>query len=461
LQKLPSNPSISGFGVIFGRFSSSYSTFDKTCAESAGYVSYAWILRICIKDPDLSQSLTLKTLTDNAKAMSRIAQPVVWIGFLLISIFVATPAIGQQFDLESYLKRKDVNGNNKVEPEEMSGNVRKIISESGLKSEKTYSIPTIVKYYNRAKGKMESSKSRSEKQTARLVPGFGTETESKTAISPFGSGSSSTTSGGYSKSVNERVHWTLDRYDGNKNGMLDADEIKRTRWGSPDPRTSDLNKDGKLSRDELAKRYSAREKISSSSSSSRSSRSSKTESSDDKRKRLAKEREKFRNSGSTGSSSTSRSYSSASTKASSSTPDRAKFDRYAESLIKNYDKDEDGKLSKDEIKKMRRPPVGADTDKDGFISKTELSDNLSGVSKGKSDSKSSSSKTSSKRSYSSSRSRSSSSPSSSFEKLDADSDRQVFMHEYTDKWTDEKVIEFYKIDKNGDGVITMTEWNNK
>ena len=56
-----------------------------------------------------------------------------------------------------------------------------------------------------------------------------------------------------------------------------------------------------------------------------------------------------------------------------------KYETYARSLIKNYDKDGDGNLSKAEVKAMRRPPVGADLDGNGYITLAELADSLSGT----------------------------------------------------------------------------------
>ena len=46
--------------------------------------------------------------------------------------------------------------------------------------------------------------------------------------------------------------------------------------------------------------------------------------------------------------------------------------KYTESLIKKYDKDRDSKLSKAEVENMRRPLTGADQNKDGFLTKTEI-----------------------------------------------------------------------------------------
>ena len=140
-------------------------------------------------------------------------------------------------------------------------------------------------------------------------------------------------------------------------------------------------------------------------------------------------------------------------------------------MIGQYDENKDGKLDGDEIKKMRRPPVGADQNKDGFVTKSELYDSLSGANKPASKASStadarkptSSSSRSSRWGSSSSRSssRSSSGSSRDFEKFDKNEDRQVQMHEYSAKWDEKTVKEFYEKDKNSDGVITLKEWSSK
>lgn len=50
------------------------------------------------------------------------------------------------------------------------------------------------------------------------------------------------------------------------------------------------------------------------------------------------------------------------------------YERYAKGLIKNYDKDKDQKLSTDELKRMRRPPVNADMNGDGYVDTSELAE---------------------------------------------------------------------------------------
>jgi Ca2+-binding EF-hand superfamily protein len=413
-----------------------------------------------------------------------------WIGFSIVAVLMlGAAAEAQQFKLEDYLKRKDVNRNGRVEPEEMSDNTRGFLKKMGFDSDKSISISKIVSKANN--DRKEATAKATQKNRVRKVPGFGVEKTTESGVSRFGasdSKSSSSSKSKYSDGVMKQVSDTLGRYDRNKDGSLDRDELRKARWGSPPPEQSDTNKDGRLTRDELAKRYASREqyyrssRTSSSSSSSRSDRErelAKRKEAED-RARREKERARYRSTSSstssrssyrpTSSSSRSTSSSSRPSSSSSSSGSQEKYEKYAESLISQYDQDKDGKLSKDETKKMRRPPAGADADKDGFITKSEMVGSLSGTNKAtvsakseKSNDKDGKSSTRSSRDRGSYTRSSSSRPgsSTSFEKLDVDADRHVQMHEYATKWDDKTVEEFYEKDKNGDGVITLREWTGK
>ena len=151
----------------------------------------------------------------------------------------------------------------------------------------------------------------------------------------------------------------------------------------------------------------------------------------------------------------------------SSAEARKKYAAYAKSLIKNYDKDGDGNLSQAEVKSMRRPPVGADGDGNGFITETELVDSLSGVSRSKAGANKSGNPKLNSQASSNKRSTNSGSrtrtvrASGSFGGLDKNKDNQVEMHEFASEWDDQKAAEFFQKDKNRDGVITSREWNLK
>lgn len=397
------------------------------------------------------------------------------LNLFLVTLFTfSAVASAQDFDLAAYLKRKDVNSDGKLQPTEMSNNTRSYLSKNGFNPEKSVSISKVLSKIN--KDQSDKEKADRKMNRDRKVPGFGVEREeSESGVAGFGVTSGETKGSTakkvtYSESVNRQVNSTLGRYDRNKDGSLDKEEISRARWGSPTPQESDTNKDGRLSRSELSNRYASRESAYKRSSSSRGSSSRDSSKSSSTKKSSSSS---WRPSSTRSSSSTSQSSSSSNRTASSSSSDsREKYEKYAASLIGQYDENKDGKLSSDEVKKMRRPPVGADQNKDGFITKSELYDSLSGANKTTSkssstaDSRKSTSSSSRSSRWGSSSSRSSSSRSSSsssrdFEKFDKNEDSQVQMHEYSSKWDDKTVKEFYEKDKNGDGVITLREWTSR
>ncbi len=401
---------------------------------------------------------------------------------------IGSTAMAQRFNLEEYLIKKDVNKNGRIEPEELSDNAKNMLKKMGFDDSRSNSIKRIMgKVNNDRKEQADKSSSKSANTPARKVPGFGVENkEAAAGVTRFGASATGTGGRGknaakFSDSVNERVQSTLDRYDKNKDGSLDKKELSDARWGSPPPEQNDTNRDGRLSRDELAVRYQSREQQyqkARSSSRPTSTKSNPTRSNSRDSDRRSRDRESFRSSGGSSSTSSNRSRSSSPSRTSTSSSSgsspeasRAKYEKYAESLVSQYDTDKDGKLSSDETKKMRRPPAGADADKDGFITKDELVGSLSNTSKpstpaAKSDSKASDSgRSRSPRSRESSGSESRPSSrggsSSSFDSLDENADRQIQMHEFSKKWDDKTVDEFYEKDKNGDGVITSQEWSGK
>ncbi len=413
----------------------------------------------------------------------KIVRGIVRLNLVLVALFACSAiASAQDFNLAEYLKRKDVNSNGKLEPSEMSKNTSSYLVKNGFNPEKAVSISKILSKLSKDKSNKEKADKKQNRD--RKVPGFGVEREgSESGVARFGASSSEVKGSAakpvtYSESVKRQVDSTLGRYDRNKDGSLDKEEMGRARWGSPTPQESDTNKDGRLSRSELSNRYASRESAYSRSSGSRGSSSSSSRDSSRSSSSKTSSSSSWRPSSTRGSSSSSKESSTSKKPASSSSSSdsRAKYEKYAASLIGQYDENKDGKLSSEETKKMRRPPVGADQNKDGFITKSELFDSLSGANKPASkssssaDSRKSTSSDSSSRSSrwgsssgrsSSSSSRSSSGSSRDFEKFDKNEDRQVQMHEYSAKWDDKTVKEFYEKDKNRDGVITLKEWASK
>jgi hypothetical protein len=275
------------------------------------------------------------------------------------------------------------------------------------------------------------------------VPGFGLEA---------GGGSSS---GGnlkdhYESRVIEYVDRTFYRYDKNRNDILEKEEWKDISWRS-DPNESDKNKDGKLSKAEFCERMV---------------------------KHWNWGRKKGQSSGNAGSATPAKFGSSGGSSAKSSSgkssDPSAKVREYAKSLMKQYDKNKDGVLQKDEWSQMRGNYKEGDKNGDDVLTLDEITAKLSSYSKGSSSPKSGSSSTASSPSHASSPgSRTTSgkdvyrfkSPTERlprglpdwFARSDINGDGQVAMSEYSATWSDGKAEEFLRYDLNGDGFATPEE----
>lgn len=381
-----------------------------------------------------------------------------------------------------FLERLDRNRNEILEPDEMVGQASNYLKSQGFDTSKPISLSKIRRKFRDTQTKAANATASSNK-VIRKVPGFGIEKEPANVAGFDGTSSAATDAvsmeSKYGKRVMELVNRTLQGYDRNKNDALDPQEIKTARWGNPPAQTSDTNRDGTLSKIELAERYLARD---------RDANRSRTSSSRDQNARSASRareeavrasaaaRIRASQSRTTVTSpsrgrpaptrSTLRVARPSSTPAYNSGSDR--YAKYAKGLMTQYDQNKDGRLDKGEIGKMRRPP-DADMNGDGFITSEELTSFVSGAST--SVNKTAQTETSpealkqtrdenadrprrSRDSYSSSsRSR------SSFSGLDTNFDGQVQMHEFSKEWDGDVLAEFQAKDANGDGVITSAEWN--
>ena len=192
----------------------------------------------------------------------KIVRGIVRLNLALVALFVLSTIVSaQDFKLAEYLKRKDVNSNGKLEPSEMSSNTRSYLSKNGFNPEKSVSISKILSKLDKDKANKEKTDRKMNRE--RKVPGFGVEREeSGSGVARFGSTANESKGSTakkvtYSESVNRQVESTLGRYDRNKDGSLDKEEMSKARWGSPTPQESDTNKDGRLSRSELSNRYAS------------------------------------------------------------------------------------------------------------------------------------------------------------------------------------------------------------
>ncbi|MCS5632754.1 MAG: hypothetical protein NZ744_18100, partial [Pirellulaceae bacterium] len=159
---------------------------------------------------------------------------------------------------------------------------------------------------------------------------------------------------------------TIKRYDRNRNGILEADEIRNARWRD-DPMKQDRNGDGKLTRSELAVRYSLRrtseaQRKAQSSAGGNSAGGNSAGGSQDRGSQDRGSSSRFGGGGGSrfgGGSS-----------GGSSGADR--MAQMAGSIMERYDANKSGVIEKSEYKNFRSDPSAADTNKDGKITKDEL-----------------------------------------------------------------------------------------
>ncbi|MFN0017173.1 MAG: hypothetical protein ACKVP0_02875 [Pirellulaceae bacterium] len=383
-------------------------------------------------------------------------------------LFAAVMASGQgrgggrmeAFDPASILKRADDNGNGIIEPSEVNNRSRMFIERAAQKAQLEMGkpmpiaklLPAMQANFDEYKKQQEAGAKVGGGSTAKPATSFVAPAVSVPATtSSSGFGGSSSRAGSimnleakFDQSVIDYVNNDLLRkLDKNGDGNLDSVEWKAHTWSKP-PEDSDLNKDGKLSREELCIRIS-------------------------KSRGIPIKGETASTTG--GSSSTG----SSSTGSSSSGSSGDKFKKYAEQLLKDYDKSKDGMLQRDEWKEMKTEHQGADSDGDGVITLGELTNRVSAYSSGgASTTPLSSSGGSSYSGKKGSGDKVASGPKKSYRfltpterlpkgmpdwfiKNDADGDGQIMMAEYSTSWTDSTAAEFAKLDLDGDGIITPNE----
>lgn len=378
-----------------------------------------------------------------------------------------------RMDPSAMLRRADRNGDGRVDPSEVDerfkGFTSRMLERYGFDPNKPVSLDALSKKYQETRG--EEDKDKKEEDVAKTfgIPGFDDVEEALPPLVPdfylqpnsplLLSGSLETR---YEKSILDQVDRTLRSYDRNRDGVLDNSELSRGRFTSPPVEESDLDKDGKLSKVELAERYVARSggrgRIEKGNTSSTSSRRS------DPRRSFSREErkdEKRSDSRSTSSRSSSSRSSSSRSGSSSSSSRNDKIVSYAQSILKKYDKNEDGILDKSESESIRSLPSGADKDKDGNITIDELvagfggTPSSSGGSRSRSRSRSSNNnpyivKTGGDRAEEADR---------DFQELDKNVDGLIQMHEFAREWSNDKAENFAELDNNNDGVVTISEWS--
>ena len=157
-----------------------------------------------------------------------------------------------------FLRWLDRNRNGTIEPNEIVGSYGARIKELARSNrDLDFSRPIPIERLMRAFSGASSSRSTPystppSSDLEPLVPGFGTETEAPPVLG-FGANDDL-----FSIEVSDQDRRTADdrfrRYDSNRDGYLSREELARNRW-SDNPLMYDRNFDDRLSRDEMAVRY--------------------------------------------------------------------------------------------------------------------------------------------------------------------------------------------------------------
>ena len=409
----------------------------------------------------------------NQNTMFQITNSVklVLAGLTFVVAALCLPVQGNAQGVEEYFRKADLNDDGKIEPSETTMPLRRYLISKGFDTRESHQIADILKKTSASKPK--------PKPTAKgdlKVPKFGVDPKDKKNVGAFGATAAKPVK--YSEAATKRTQSTFDRYDVNSNGFIDESEIANVPWGSPKPSVSDKNGDGRLSFQEIQERFRERE-----TALQRSGRSS-SDSGQGRGRDSGGRRGRFNRSGdiprsnrgrfsgsrdddddededegddddersSRNSSRSSVRSLSGRSNVNSERQRRERAEKYVEGYFNSRDLDKNGVLEGDELKRVTSNSKSKyDKDRNGKITKAEVLAVQYPSSK-------SQSLTTSNRNSSSSKSRTYSKTSSSFNKLDANKDRLVQMHEFSKTWTQKKLDEFLDKDTNGDGVISPEEW---
>ncbi len=377
------------------------------------------------------------------------------------------------------LKQRDVNNNGMLEPAEIDGGFQFFLSRMAERSNKSLDLSKpiplneVLSLFGQNDNSGSSSQSSSAKKPTEedgipLVPGF-EYTDEVPLVPDFATPPDSPLlytgplENRYGPRIIERAERTLRAYDANKDDILDQDEIARGRSWDSDPKESDLNGDGRLTKIELCERYVARygNDLEQSASSGGTSSNARAPTS-------ASPPSSSAYGGSSGS---------PSSNSSSGGSQDDRLTRYAESIFRRYDDNRDGMIDAREMRDMSSGLRGADKGGDGNITRSEMVEHLRGYASSTASSSSGSGSSRSSGSYRSPTGVGGGNQESyrasliterlakmglpklsDFTRDDRNEDGQIQMSEFTSEWTESQVAKFRELDLNDDGVITPQEW---
>ncbi|PQO41878.1 proprotein convertase P-domain-containing protein [Blastopirellula marina] len=317
-----------------------------------------------------------------------------------------------------WIRRFDDDRNGYIEPDEISDRGRRFLEEIAVPYGISLSRPNSVEKLEQAARLHAQRRNRGAATPARTpgadepsMKGFGIEPEQK-LIPSFGIGE---VKYDYIQADVDEAEATMRRWDRNRDGKLDAEEIVNSHWDGRDPSTSDLNNDRELSLPELIQRYA--------------------------RRRIANKRTvtSLGSIGDAGSRSSDQrnDWQALSGAGASRNGDRGS-DSLAKSIVDRYDFNRNDQLEPQEMSAAGIEVAKVDYNRDGAVDSQELSQYLFNTME------------------KAANSRQEAIPTWFFER-DANGDQQVLMSEFTDQWDEAALSQFASYDHNQDGMITIDE----
>jgi Ca2+-binding EF-hand superfamily protein len=182
---------------------------------------------------------------------------------------------GGGFDPSSFISRMDTNGNGSIDPEEAQGPARFMLDRMARNNPKidlTKPIPisVITESFQQMRsggsfgggswgggswGGETSDESVAGASSGSLVPGFGVKID-RVPVPGFGASGKTPPTKVEDQDLRDADE-RMRRYDRNNDGGIDESEYRETRWNEQMSQW-DSNKDGKLTREEVAVRYARR-----------------------------------------------------------------------------------------------------------------------------------------------------------------------------------------------------------